>query len=55
MIKYSFEQWCLDNDRQDLLDRWDYEKTGFTPNEMFYSSAKIVYFKCLIKIHDRTA
>ena len=52
MIKYSFEQWCLDNDRQDLLDRWDYEKTGFSPNEISYSSAKMVYFKCPCGLHD---
>lgn len=23
-IKYSFEQWCIDSNRKDILDRWDY-------------------------------
>lgn len=51
-IKYSFKQWCDDMGRQDLLDRWDYDKTGFAPNEISYASAKPVYFKCPKGIHE---
>lgn len=51
-IKYSFEQWCKDNNKQDLLDRWDYEKTGFGPDEISYASSKPVYFKCPKGIHE---
>ena len=51
-IKYSFRQWCEDNNRQDLLDRWDYEQTGFGPDEISYASSKPVYFKCPKGIHE---
>lgn len=51
-IKYSFEQWCIDNNKQELLDRWDYELTGFRPEDISYASAKPVYFKCPKGIHD---
>lgn len=50
--KYTFEQYCIDNNRQDLLSRWDYEKTGFAPSDITYSSAKDVYFKCPLGIHE---
>lgn len=51
-IKYSFKQWCDDNNRQDLLDRWDYDKTGFGPSDITYGSNKPVYFKCPKGIHE---
>jgi hypothetical protein len=50
--KYTFEQWCFDNNRQDILNRWDYEKTGFNPGDITYASAKPVYFKCPNGIHE---
>ena len=50
--KYSFEEWCKDNKRTDLLDRWDYDKTGFGPNEITYASGKPVYFKCPNGIYE---
>lgn len=50
--KYTFYQWCIDNDRQDLLNNWDYEKTGFGPEDITYASAKPVFFKCPNGIHD---
>ena len=49
--KYTFYQWCIDNNRYDLLDRWDYDMTGFGPNDITYASAKPVYFKCPNNIH----
>lgn len=52
MGKYTFEQWCLDNDKTDLLNRWDYEMTGFGPGDITYASAKFVFFKCPKKIHE---
>lgn len=30
----DFETWCLENNRQDLLDEWDYEKNGIKPSEI---------------------
>ena len=46
MIKYSFKQWCLDNDRQDLLDRWDYDLNNVYPSDIEKSANKKYYFKC---------
>lgn len=51
-IKYSFKQWCEDNNRHDLLDRWDYERTGFGPNDVSYASDKPIYFKCPVDKHQ---
>ena len=48
----SFEQWCIDNKRQDVLDRWDYELNTCKPNEIGYSANKKYYFKCPRRIHD---
>ena len=42
----SFEQWCVEQGRQDVLDRWDYELNDFTPWEVSYSSNKKYWFKC---------
>ena len=50
--KYTFYQWCVDNSRQDLLNRWDYEMTGFAPEDITYASAKPVYFKCPKGLHE---
>lgn len=43
---YSFEQWCIDNNRLDILARWDYEKNGCKPSEIPYGTAKKYWFKC---------
>lgn len=50
-FKYSFKQWCLDNNRQDILDRWDYEKNDFDPQDIGYASERKIWFKCLKGIH----
>ena len=42
----SFAQWCISNNRQDVLNRWDYELNSFTPWEVDYSSNKKYWFKC---------
>lgn len=44
----SFEQWCIENDRQDVLDRWDYELNDCLPSEIGYGSSKKCWFKCLV-------
>ena len=52
----SFEQWCIENNRQDILDRWDYDLNYCKPNEISYTSLGInkngFYFKCPNKIHS---
>ena len=47
----NFEQWCLDNNRQDILDRWDYELNKLLPNEITYGTPKKYYFKCPRGLH----
>ena len=42
----SFEKWCIENNKQDILDRWDYELNDYTPSEISYSSHKKCWFKC---------
>lgn len=48
----SFEGWCIENSREDLLKRWDYEKNDLKPNEVLYSSAKRKWLKCPNGIHE---
>ena len=42
----SFEDWCIENNRYDILDRWDYKLNKYKPNEIGYGSNKKIYFKC---------
>jgi hypothetical protein len=49
---YSFFQWCQDNQRHDLLSRWDYEKNGLNPSDVSYGSTKKYYFACSRNIHE---
>lgn len=42
----SFYDWCIENNRQDLLDRWDYDLNDCVPNDVSYASRKNCYFKC---------
>lgn len=48
----SFRQWCIDNNKQDILDRWDYELNKHNPDEVSYSSGQTYYFKCPRGIHE---
>jgi hypothetical protein len=51
-IKYSFEQWCLDNNHQDYLDLWDYKLNSKVPGEIGSASNAKYYFKCPRNIHQ---
>ena len=48
----SFEEWCINNNRQDILDRWDYKLNDCKPSEICYSTHKKVYFKCSRGLHE---
>ena len=39
--------WCIENNRQDILDRWDYELNKDTPKDILYSTHEKRWFKCL--------
>lgn len=49
---YSFKQWCIDNDRQDILNRWDYNKNNCDPEDISFKSNNKYYFKCPEGLHE---
>lgn len=51
-IKYSFEQWCLDNNHNDLLELWDYQLNDCSPSEVSFQSNKNWYFRCSRGLHQ---
>lgn len=51
----SFEHWCIINNRQDLLDRWDYDLNLSTPLETARTSPGIYFFKCPRGLHESSA
>ena len=49
--KQSLEQWCQDNDREDLLREWDEEKNSksrfpMVPDTTEYCTALSAWWKC---------
>lgn len=50
--KQNFEEWCIKNEHQDFLERWDYEKNKKLPSEVSYISSSKFYFKCPIDKHE---
>ena len=48
----SFGQWCVENNRQDILNRWDYELNKCKPSEISYGTQKKYYFKCPLDTHQ---
>ena len=47
----SFYQWCIENNRQDVLDRWDYALNKYKPDEIGHGSNIKIYLNCPRKIH----
>src|SRR5574344_401289 len=54
MFKKSFEQWCIKNNRMDVLLRWDYELNNCKPSEVSYSTRNKYYFKCPTHIEHKS-
>ena len=50
-IKYSFKQMCIDTNRKELLDRWDYELNNITPDLISSKSGTKRWFKCPLGKH----
>ena len=48
----TFEEWCIENNRQDILDLWDYEKNDKLPSEVPRGTKTEYYFKCPNGIHE---
>ena len=42
----SFYDLCIERNRQDLLDRWDYKLNSCSPEDISYSTSKKYWFKC---------
>lgn len=42
----SFKEWCIENNKQDILSRWNYELNNCNPSDISYKSNKKYWFKC---------
>ena len=51
-VKYSFAEWCRDNNHEDWLDLWDYELNDVEPKEVAFRSGKKYWFKCARGLHE---
>jgi hypothetical protein len=47
-----FKQWCIENDRLNELNRWDFGLNKYKPDEISFSSTKKYYFKCPRGLHS---
>ncbi len=45
-IEYSFKQFCEDTNRMEILNRWDNELNGISPEQVSFKSNKKMWFKC---------
>lgn len=48
----TLEQWCIENNNEDILKRWDYEKNPTPPSKIINFHNIAPYFKCENNIHD---
>ena len=42
----TFYDWCVENHKQCILNRWDYELNNCSPKDITFSTSKKYYFKC---------
>jgi hypothetical protein len=50
--KQSFYDYCIENNKSELLERWDYGLNDISPNKIAYKSQKKIFFKCSRGIHE---
>ena len=48
----SLYDWCIENDRQDILELWDYTSNKVSPKDVGYASHKECFFKCPRGLHE---
>lgn len=48
----SFEDWCIENNKQRYLELWDYKLNKKLPNEVAFQSEHKFYFKCPQNKHE---
>lgn len=51
-VTKSFYDWCVENNRMDLNDRFDEDKNGCTTKEIGYKSNLKWWFKCPRELHE---
>ena len=51
-VSKSFYDWCMENNRMDLNDRFDIDKNGRTTKDISYKSNKKMWFKCPRNLHN---
>lgn len=42
----SFENWCIEHEKQNILDRWDYDLNKCSPSEISHADKGYFWFKC---------
>ena len=50
-FKKSLYDWCIENDREDILQFWDYKLNNINPENIGYSNKGKYWFKCPRGIH----
>lgn len=51
-FKKSFKDWCLENNLEYILNLWDYELNGCSPENVGFKSGREFYFKCPNGLHE---
>ena len=51
----SFQDWCVQNNQTHLLDAWDYDLNGKSPNKVSSCTDAHYYFKCPLGKHDSSS
>lgn len=51
-VTKTFYEWCVENNRFDLNERFDVDKNGCTTKDVGYQSNKKYWFKCPRGIHE---
>lgn len=44
----DFKTWCINNGRQDLIEKWDYDKNTLAPECISPKNSKKVWWKCAL-------
>lgn len=50
--KKSFYEFCIDTNKEEWLELWDYDLNKSSPKDVYYRSSSYYYFKCKRGIHD---
>ena len=51
----SFQDWCVENNQQQLLDAWDYDFNKKSPDKVSCCTSDCYYFKCPENKHESSS